>query len=254
MNIPYQYQNTFNDPLAEEFRQILSLPPTFKATDITGCSLWLDASDASTKNIVDGKILNWIDKTTGKDFASQTTTNAPVPGELINGRETVNFLDAISYMRYSGNISYRECFIVCNLQDHDLLGQIIGSYIQGLHIAIDMRGSDVASGTFSFDGNNLLSLTAQYALNNNDYTANFYANTTTSQPQLASNIPQSIACVWNNSATTDTHYIGALLPSFSIETYSLSGAIGEIIIYDRLLTDTERAIIRAYQNQKWGIL
>ena len=30
MNLAYKYQNTFDDTLAEEFRQILSLPPKLK--------------------------------------------------------------------------------------------------------------------------------------------------------------------------------------------------------------------------------
>ena len=257
MNYAYKYQNTFDDPLAEEFRQILSLPPKFKATDITGCSLWLDSSDALTKNIVNGKVLNWIDKTTGKNFAVQTADNAPVPGELINGRETVNFLDGISYLLYSGSITYRECFAVCKIEDSGKLGQIIGSYSQGIHLGIDMRTFGDITGHLSFDGNNSLALKAYFALNNAEYTESSYANTIYSDVDYLTvgiDIPQSISCYWNNSATTTEHYISALLPSINIETQNLVGDIGEIIVYDRLLTPEERATVRTYQNQKWGIV
>ena len=257
MNYAYKYQNTFDDPLAEEFRQILSLPPKFKATDITGCSLWLDSSDALTKNIVNGKVLNWIDKTTGKNFAVQTADNAPVPGELINGRETVNFLDGISYLLYSGSITYRECFAVCKIEDSGKLGQIIGSYSQGIHLGIDMRTFGDITGHLSFDGNNSLALKAYFALNNDDYTENSYANTIYSDVQditIAIDEPQSIACYCNNTATTINNYISALLTSADVADQNMAGDIGEIIIYDRLLTLEERVTVRAYQNQKWGII
>ena len=257
MNYAYKYQNTFDDPLAEEFRQILSLPPKFKATDITGCSLWLDSADASSKNIVNGKVLNWIDKTTGKDFAVQTADNAPVPGELINGRETVNFLDGISYLLYSGSITYRECFAVCKIENYGKIGQIIGSYSNGIHLGIDMRSFLGITGHISFDGNNTLGLTARFALNNDLYTENYYANTIYTDVQditIAIDKPQSIACYWNNTATTINNYISALLTSADVADQNMAGDIGEIIVYDRFLTPEERATVRAYQNQKWGII
>jgi len=257
MNIPYQYQNTFNDPLAEEFRQILSIPPTFKATDISGCSLWLDGADNSTKNIVNGKILNWTDKTTNKDFFAVNSDNAPIPGALMNGLETVNFLDAISYMRHSGSITYREAFIACKLKQNNKLGQIIGSYSQGIHLAVDMRSNEGFYGTFSFDGNGIAGASARFALNGDDYTINEYGNTgdtDVGSVTLGVDIPQSISLIWKNNTTTTDHYIGVLLTSFPVDAHSIDGLLGEIIIYDRLLTDEERATIRAYQNQKWGIL
>jgi len=257
MNYAYKYQNCFDDLLAEEFREILSLSPEFKATDISGCSLWLDASDASTKNIVNGKVLNWIDKTTGKDFFAVNSDNAPIPGALMNGLDTVNFLDAISYMRYSGNITYREAFVTCKLKQNDTLGQIIGNYSQGIHLAVDMRSNEGFYGTFSFDGNNIAGASAGFALNGDSYTQNTYGNTggtDVGDVTLGVDIPQSIAVAWNRNVTIDDNYIGVLLTSFPVDAHSIDGLLGEIIIYDRLLTDEERAIIRAYQNQKWGIL
>jgi len=257
MNYAYKYQNCFDDPLAEEFREILSLSSEFKATDISGCSLWLDASDTSTKNIVNGKVLNWVDKTTGKSFFVANTDNAPIPGALMNGLETLDFLDATSFMRYSGNITYREAFIACKLKQNNRLGQIIGSYSQGIHLAVDMRSNEGFFGTFSFDGNGIAGAQARFSLNGDNYTANEYGNTGGSDVgdvTLGIDIPQSIAVIWKNNTTTTDHYIGALLTSFSVDAHSIDGLLGEIIVYDRLLTPEERATVRAYQNQKWGIL
>lgn len=254
MNKAFQYQTVFDDTLSKEFRTILSVPPRFKATDITGCSLWLDSSDSTTLIFNSNQMLNWQDKTTGKNFAPPSSSNAPILGKKINGYDTIEFLSAISYLQYTGSITYQECFVVCELQDNNLISQIIGSYSEGIHLAVDMRGSEAVSGLFSFDGNNVLSLTAQYALNNSNYSPLFYANTTASEPRLTIGIPQSIACIWSNIATTTTHYIGALLPSIDILIQSLAGVLAEIIVYDRLLSDPERQSVRTYLNNKWGIL
>ena len=80
MNLAYKYQNTFDDPLAEEFRQILSLPYRLKIPRILQAVLCGLMPPMLQPKTLPGKVLNWIDKTTGKDFAAQTTTNAPVPG------------------------------------------------------------------------------------------------------------------------------------------------------------------------------
>jgi hypothetical protein len=73
MATAYHYQNTFNDELAQEFRQTLSLG--FSPNEISGLQLWLDSSQPDAF-MLDGQdhIERWTDYSGNDHHAIQTNT------------------------------------------------------------------------------------------------------------------------------------------------------------------------------------
>jgi hypothetical protein len=74
-----------------------------------------------------------------------------------------------------------------------------------------------------------------------------WCNTATATQGLDVNGTQ-VTSAWTPEATSSKWYIGGFTPA----GYGLNGFIGEIIIYDRCLTDTERASMLSYLHTKWN--
>lgn len=87
----FHYQNTFRDPLADEFTKVLST--LYDPLNMTGLAIWHDAADLSSMDIVNDQITVWADKSGNDNHLG------PVAGEVLpsvgsnlqNGRTGVFF-------------------------------------------------------------------------------------------------------------------------------------------------------------------
>lgn len=66
--------------------------PPFVPTDITGCTLWLDAADSATITESSGLVSQWDDKSTNAYALTATTTQRPT-----TGTRTINSLNVLDF-------------------------------------------------------------------------------------------------------------------------------------------------------------
>lgn len=98
MSNAFHYQNTFRDPLAQEFTSVLSV--LYDPLEMAGLAAWYDGADESTINVVNDQITVWQDKS-GNDYHLGPVAGEALPsvsGNLQNGRTGVFFDYALKEM------------------------------------------------------------------------------------------------------------------------------------------------------------
>ena len=73
---------------------------------ISGCSMWLDANDASTLTLVSNKVSKWNDKSPNLFYVYQdTSTSRPTydTTTLVNGKPTLSFSSSFLYGNTTAN-------------------------------------------------------------------------------------------------------------------------------------------------------
>ncbi len=91
MSNAFHYQNTFRDPLAQEFTSVLSV--LYDPLEMAGLAAWYDGADESTLNVVNDQITVWQDKS-GNNYHLGPVAGEALPsvsGNLQNGRSGVFF-------------------------------------------------------------------------------------------------------------------------------------------------------------------
>ncbi len=230
------------------------------AKDIDGMILWLESTSVDSfddEYVEDGdEVTNWNDiKDSHLDsYIATSPTNKPtydedalnkLPGVSFNGID-----DFLQIDNFAAN-AYMTLFVVGDFSNTSSESFAIehsatttsnnGFYFYGHGDTYPGRvkrsgdstatvnsgwfGSDIGIGTMRYDGTNI-----SYKLNNNSFT-----NTADSDAE--------------NSIVIDTLYIGSR-GGTSIFT---NGALGEIIMYDKALTDDEVDDVVEYLNKKWKI-
>ena len=242
---------------------------------ITGCCIWLDASDANTISTSAGRVTQWRDKSVnGFAFNQGTSARRPVNTNTQNGLRTITFTaDSVTttnsdYLlgpdNFSIGTSSYSLFVVCNVTLNT--GDPCGIFNKSAFAAQDGRILMVQdSGNFTIQythpGNTFLPSTP------NNYTVGTYrileliVNRTEGMDyayqngSLLTSIAVSDATNYTNSA--NKMMIGAYpdgngtLPA---EGYYLSGNVAEILSYKGAdMTTTNRQNIEGYLAWKWGI-
>lgn len=252
--------------------------------DISDCSLWLDASD--TKTLFqdatsftpvsgDGSPVGyWADKVGGQDVVQSVSSARPTyRTSVLNGRPTVYFDGGDDLISRVTRTATGPCtiFVACRADSYSsethAFAQVVGivTYgdatggIGGPGIVYNgVAGANGASGIAYLDGNAV--------------------GPTTSSNSNASilGLPRVITAVYTQESTTNSSlYInGFLEKNLTASGLSLSAAnrlqigartggginnrrmvghIGECIIYNRALSDRERALVENYLSSKWGM-
>jgi len=267
---------------AESLKRAGTWPATFyDPTSITGLQLWLDASDAQTLYdatsggslvAADGGVARWEDKSgNARHFTQSTSGSRPArKTSQQNGKDTLLFAAGAGASR----------------GDDILIGSDFGDYLQSgqsatVFVVFKTLTSDVrhelinkqdASGGWRFlvESDNKVKLF--FDDNSGGRTTVETASTvsTSSYSVLvfkASGGSLSSAAIYKNGASLPVSASGSVQSvddnSAAVEVGggtsggviydSLNGDIGEIIIYNAALSDTDRASVESYLIAKWGI-
>ncbi|MBT5953686.1 T9SS type A sorting domain-containing protein [bacterium] len=241
---------------------------TYKSRDLTdyldvngetGVVLWLDASDKSWFNLSSDKVVVWMDKSKeGADIYQSDSAKRPEYSDnVFNNMSGVKFNANSELLSSAINLGISNdmtLFIV----KKDRSGQTSSSpsYItykikdsssnEAIRIfRTESSGGDKDGFSMKFSGNSGEDLIEASGLQNNEISINRYQRTSTSMTYYRDGV----------LAGSDTGTVGPLATgsemTLSIGDLSLVGDIGEIILFDRLLTSQEISQVESYLTDKW---
>lgn len=251
-----------NLPVSHPYKTTLfSINPT----TISGCQLWLDASDVSTLSLT--SVTQWNDKSVSANNAIQRSgANMPLNTStdgiqfIQANQHHLNLLNATSLPTGSNNGTY---FFVTK---RDLLSTGGGAYF-----AHGLNGSSLARQFFDRD-THTVGATLTEGISTNGPGTTTFGNThpTNILPHVTSfNINNFIASGWlNGTPFTSTAqdlqntinifntssaigYIGR--PLYGGASTYFGGNIYEILVYNSTLSNTDRQIIEGYLAWKWDL-
>jgi len=215
--------------------------------------LWLDGQDASTLTVdVDGFVSQWKDKSEeGHDVVQGTAANQPlVIQDVVNGFPGVEFDGQDDYLRNASFSAFNEISVF-----------VVGMYRDSSDTAQDENMLGISDG---INPEILISREARSTI----FESFFLLEERLNGPLVFDKV--QIHNGIYNGILSQYFIDGALrggktLGPFSIVSSTLTlgsnltlldnlrGPIGEIIIYDRALTVSERIFITNYLASKWGI-
>lgn len=240
--------------MAQALRGVLGqqTTPAFSPLSVSGCILWLDASDATKVVSSGGKVSQWTDKSTSANHAVQGTDSIrPLTGvNTKNGLNVITSDDATKYFTLTSGITNttgtpRTYFIVVRKAAVTNNSVIMGTVNVGTFIGMALSSSSGApysrfgAGGDATAGNSLA--TATYGIvtvtydRAVDYTTRLNAGTSGSASSVAGG-----------------HDFDRIF-RYSSAGYHLQGDIGEIVAYNTVLTGTNLTDVRGYLGTKWGI-
>ena len=210
--------------------------------DISGLSYRLDATDADSLTLSGTNVTAWADADGRAVTFTQTTTSRQplyVPG-AINGLPAIRFGDASTYRKLVADKSTtaQTVFIVYRMSAH-----VYGDGIWGTN------GGDVGIRAYSVT-------TWYHWLNNGDFTymGKMYIDGTESTPGSPSSSPFTayqphILTAVSSNSTSYIIGLGHYFGSAGARYYS--GEIGEVLAFDRTLSQGERQSVENYLSKKW---
>jgi len=243
--------------------------PGFPPDQLAGLKLWLDADDASTITEAGGPgtgVSQWDDKSGNGYNASQlTVTSRPITNvRTINGVNTIDFdgVDDLMVLTEQPIVGTQaRTIIIVGFADNginqnffvSLSDNSVGSgdqYRITAEIGIRIRSANrLFPDDAVDDGVNAAIITVTNEANSNIElnASNFqiYKNSFLLSGGTSVNEGFGIDTISGNAAIGDDA-IGSL--------NRLDGVIGELIIYDQVLSASERQSIETYLSNKWGIV
>ena len=237
-------------------RMPITRQPYFLPTQISNCSLWLDAADpAATGGGVN--VTTWLDKSGNAKNTTSYGGTPSISATAINGNPAMYF-NGSSYLTgaISGaNTTTITIFIIGSLispfatfsgvlcfgnpsqLDYDNVGSL----------AITMYGSDSKIYGYRNGEAQVVPVTANvpfiYILQHDGTYVNTFFNGT---QQTSVNIASS-------GTFTYTNYSVASRAGTITGQYIWSGYLGEILVYQSSLTTPQRQQVESYLAQKWGL-
>jgi len=236
----------------------------FVPNKISGLKLWLDATDISTISQSGGFVSEWGDKSNGNNAIQSTGVSQPETGSrTINGLNVLDFDGVNDFMvlnsqpvtgpearsiiivGFADNGVNNNFFI--SLTDDDAgdggvyrISAEMGLRTDGasqLFLAESVENGQAAIITVTNKANSTLELDSD--------NLQIYRNTVlltediSTNPTLDVDTNSGIAAIGNDFGGPSSR--------------SLDGVIGEIIVYDKVLTTFERSQVEIYLGNKWGI-
>ena len=228
-----------------------SIPPStalpFSPTNITGCALWLDAADTSSMVLSGSNVTLWKDKSGNSYDAVSQTTPATLVASSFGGNTSLLFSGTSKYYCPAStisNIGYT-IFTVQNLTNGSGYRRVINSQLTAFVGALDgyvatftgTGGSwnDVASNLPAFNSLNKNTLVSMEVLNK---TLTPYVNGGVCGTKVGT------------TGSFSNFYIGADYA----ETQFWYGNISEIIMYNGILSASQRQQVEGYLAWKWDIV
>lgn len=244
-----RYLSNFNPPT----EHLYSTQNTISPTGIPGLKLWLDASDSNTLydsvengSVVsaDGGVARWEDKTANSGHATQLTSSyRPLRKTSVkNSKDSILFDGSNDHMNIASiPISQRITSLVVWKPDNN-------------GYAYDTTYSE----------NNVDN---RVSLFNNSGLSAYAGNTLSDSVYPLSGI-WNISTVVYDKTSSKTYLNGVLVSSGNVGSNNMSslrigsqhslvnhlnGYIGEILIYDYVMTETDRIMVEGSLRSKWGL-
>jgi hypothetical protein len=247
---------------------------SFTPTSISGCTLWLDASDTATIAVSGTAVTQWDDKSgSGNNFAQSTAANRPVSGTTTQNSKNVIVFDgtndqldsnrAASYWNFLHNTA-TTLFFAVNKTGTTAESPIVwnnGGTSSNIGYGVELR-YDAENDVFQWV---TIGSSGLYSVFNNTgalyTTSSFFYGSVVTDPSNATAANRSEirfkngTAVKNNAATNTPSASNAsniLRVGGNSLTY-FQGNIGEVIIYNTALNSTDRALVESYLASKWGV-
>ena len=238
----------------------------FDPTTVSGCTLWIDFSDSSSYTLVSGAVSSVSDKSgTCLPFTQGTSGQRPVlQTAQFNGLDCASFTAASTQILLSSSTfshTQGDVFIVASF------GTTTGQILLGAGtIANGNNYIEFGAGSTHLTYVNDSSSTITICLGSATLTANAICLGNWRCSGSHYNLYQNGSEVFSDSSTCSTgtnnglHWWGSLSSpqNISIGGVKAGGAtdtstvqICEIVVYDTLLSSTDRANVEAYLAEKW---
>ncbi len=222
----------------------------FSPNQISSLALWLDGNDSASLTLVSSAVSEWKDKAAGKVFAQTTPNNRPTLN-TINGKTALAFDGSNDTLSCSQPFTTYpvSMFFVQRVVAHTNFGM---TYTAGESNNFNLRQNGT-SGVFQL----------QHPTTGVGGGANTFSTTEAELHALIYASPVGGSAAYKNGSlmtftsggfteepifSGSTHWIGSRGGSFV-----LNGYIGEILVYTKTVSATERAEITQYLGKKWGI-
>lgn len=208
--------------------------------------LWLNASDLSTITEAAGAVSQWDDKSgNGNHVTQETGAYQPSTGsDTLNGRNVLTFDE--DFLQLTDNVSFRTAvFVMDQVNGAGGTGAVFGSVSPstGYYTFININASD-GSYDISIDGS--AGYTGEACANGTSFTSG--ANIDLGRTNAENEAPTIWAVRFDEAYYAD--YIGAFNTDAATK---LIGNFAELVLFNRLLSDTEVNKIGNYLSKKWGI-
>jgi len=235
---------------------------TFTPTQIPNLAAWYDASDATTIALTAKSISTWSDKSGNARTLTQTSTaKMPTYGQNIDGLGAIGFANgqflSTGGVAFSSNVANASTtFVVTNATTTTTAGSVLSAGAPPGVVEPRFELRPFESGVTHFDFNNdttgRIAATQQYA-GPAFWTA---AGSTSAKTEYLRKDGNTIGTSSNPGAAETSAYPLVIGGNFNANgglTYPYSGTIGEILVYDRLLTTAETTSVEGYLACKWGL-
>ncbi len=239
----------------------LGINTAFTPNRLVGLSLFLDASDTDTIIESGGAVSQWNDKSSNINNAIQGAgANQPMTGGSINGVNAITWDGSNDALIIPATPSLAGTFstggtivFVSNAANGGGFPQVC-NWVGAANISLGSGGGQIIF-FHPFSGDNLSSRspygTGTPKIMTVTYNGDNVGNPVTSYrdgallTQSSVNDPTGVVTVGTGEVV-----IGNLIAL----NRSFDGVFGEILIYNRILTDNERDAVHNYLSDKWGIV
>lgn len=225
-------------------------------TDISGCVLWLDATDASTLTTSGSTVTAWADKS-GNSYNIDNYSATPETGtRTINGHNTIDFVNLDNDVLYRNDLmgfSGNPAMTIIIVLDSDATNGrafFIGGGIGGQGLACRTDGSyryNNGYQLFSAVGTDPI-ITMWWRESGATYSDGHLSYDNVEESQTAGGAATTITLKANHTAIG----VGESSAETLTQDY-YDGAIGEVLVYDSALSEADRTTLYNYLKDKWGL-
>ncbi len=223
----------------------------YNVAGVTSPALHLDASDETTIAETGGSVSQWDDKSDNERHVTQGTgSKQPATNSTtINGLNSIDFDGTADAMAFSSVVTASDwtVFTILDIVDNGSVSQaLMGSFSSPVEIL------KIAQ----YNGTNKLGFTETGA---SPVDGASTIDSPYGTPALVSWRRSGNDVIMKSGATEDTlarvdpdlhlDYLG----SFNGTSDLTKGGIGEVLVYDRLLTTNEITAVETYLQDKWGL-
>ncbi len=239
----YIFHNGIGKPVHGAVQQIGG--GGFSPTSVSNLTLWLDAADSATITQTGGNVSQWDDKSgngyhvTQSVGANQPTTNS----RTINGLNVLDF-DGSDYLLRdtTPNISQPNTIFV--VVQHDNSNN--GYYVDG-----DSTSGSVRNAISSNSGSGQFHLYSGFSIFGGTMDQNLHIFTGIFNGGSSKLYQEGTQIAGANAGSYSLRGLSVGVRASRSDNY-LDGIIGEIIIYDALLSDEDKNQVGQYLADKWG--
>ena len=231
---------------------------------VASCAMWLDGADPAGTGIApanNSAIATWIDKSGNGCNATASSSKPTFLSNQYNGYGLINFGGGVYFSNatFNYNLPNRTLFIVCSSTVAGYTGFLSFNNTSGTDYSASNTINYASPGTNSFQIASALSApgggfnvffgtgsTTQFAIYGDTFSGN-----TESYFMNGSNMGSTTTSTTFGASTSI--YIGARQLGGFTGTYSITGKISELIIYNYAIRLNQRQQIEGYLAWKWGL-